>query len=65
VKVSWQVTGVRHDRFAKAHPIRVVAPKAKKDQGKYVHPELYGKPKSDTIGYQEPPRTARSLPAKR
>jgi hypothetical protein len=65
VKVSWQVTGIRHDRFAKAHPIRVVAPKAKKDQGKYLHPELYGKPKTGGIGYQKPPRAPRRIPAKR
>ena len=63
VQVSWQVTGIRHDRFAKAHPVQVLAPKAKKDQGKYVHPELYGKPRSDGIGYRKPPRPPR-LPAK-
>jgi hypothetical protein len=56
VKVSWQVTGIRHDRFAKAHPVHVIAPKAKADQGKYLHPDLYGKPKSQGIGYRKPPR---------
>jgi hypothetical protein len=64
VKVSWQVTGVRHDRFAKAHPVRVVPPKAKKDQGKYVNPELYGKPKSEGIGYQKPPGAPRATQKK-
>jgi hypothetical protein len=64
-KVSWQVTAVRHDRFAKAHPVRVVAPKAKKDQGKYLHPELYGKPKSKGIGYQKPPQAPRKPVVKR
>jgi len=54
-KVSWQVTGIRHDRFANAHRIKVVLPKARAEQGKYLHPELYGKPKSQAIGYRKPP----------
>src|SRR6266542_3889933 len=53
VKVSWQVSGIRHDRYAKAHPVQVAVPKAKAAQGKYLHPELYGKPKRDAIGYQK------------
>ena len=53
-KVSWQVTAVRHDRYATANPTRVLVPKPTADQGKYVHPELYGKPRSDVIGYQKP-----------
>jgi len=56
VQVSWQVTGIRHDRFANANRIKVVLPKAKKDQGKYLHPQLYGKPQSQAIGYRKPPR---------
>ncbi len=55
-KVSWQVTGIRHDRFANANRIKVVLPKAKAEQGKYLHPELYGQPKSEGIGYQKPLR---------
>jgi len=61
VRVSWQVTGIRRDRYAKAHPIQVVVPKAKNDQGRYLHPELYGKPKSQGIGFQKPPRLPRRL----
>jgi hypothetical protein len=56
VEISWQVTAVRHDRFANANATRVIAPKAKTDQGKYVHPEVYGKPRSDGIGYSKPLR---------
>ena len=44
MKVSWQVTGVRHDAFAKAHPLRVSVQKAKGERGYYLHPELYGAP---------------------
>ena len=54
VKVSWQVTGIRHDPYANAHRTQVVVPKPKAEQGKYLHPELYGKPKADGIGYQKP-----------
>jgi hypothetical protein len=46
VKVSWQVTGVRHDPYANAHRIQVVVPKEGKADGKYLHPQLYGHPQS-------------------
>ncbi len=66
VEVSWQVTGIRHDRYANAHRIKVVLPKARAEQGKYLHPQLYGKPKSEGIGYVKPPKLQRpaSSPAK-
>ena len=41
VKVSWQVTGIRHDAWANAHRIPVEVEKAKADQGHYLHPELF------------------------
>jgi len=44
MKVSWQVTGVRHDAFARAHPMEVEARKSAKDRGHYLHPEAYGEP---------------------
>jgi hypothetical protein len=44
-KVSWQVTGVRHDPYANAHRIQVLVPKGSAD-GKYMHPQLYGQPQS-------------------
>jgi hypothetical protein len=42
VKVSWQVTGVRQDAFAKAHPLVVEQAKEDRLKGFYIHPELYG-----------------------
>ena len=42
MKVSWQVTGVRHDAFAKAHPLTVEAVKSERERGHYLHPEAYG-----------------------
>lgn len=55
VKVSWQVTGIRHDAYANAHPTKVLEEKPAAELGKYLNPELYGKPKSDGIGYRKAP----------
>ena len=49
VKVSWQVTGIRKDPYANAHRIQVVVPKEGAAAGKYVHPELYGKPLTKSV----------------
>ena len=35
MKVSWQVTGIRHDAYANAHRIQVVVPKSGAADGKY------------------------------
>jgi hypothetical protein len=45
MKVSWQVTGVRQDAFAKAHPLAVEVRKPEKERGRYLHPEAYGAPR--------------------
>ncbi len=42
VKVSWQVTGIRHDAYANAHRIPNEEEKPANEQGKYLHPELFG-----------------------
>lgn len=46
VKVSWQVSGIRNDAYAKANPMVVEKEKNVKEKGKYYYPELYGQPKS-------------------
>jgi hypothetical protein len=51
VEVSWQVTGIRQDAFAKAHPLQVEEEKASYDRGHYLHPELYGAPKTAGINH--------------
>jgi len=51
VEVSWQVTGVRQDAFAKANPLQVEEEKASYDRGHYLHPELYGAPKTAGIDH--------------
>jgi hypothetical protein len=55
VKVSWQVTGVRHDAFAKANRIPVEVEKASADRGHYLYPEAIGQPATARIGYEAPP----------
>ncbi len=42
VKVSWQVTGIRQDAWAKAHRIPNEVEKTEKEKGHYIHPELFG-----------------------
>ena len=54
-KVSWQVTGIRHDAYADAHRIQVEVEKPPQEQGRYLHPELFGAPTEQAIGYQVPP----------
>jgi hypothetical protein len=44
VKVSWQVTGVRHDAFAEAHRIPVEEDKPDAERGLYLHAEAFGLP---------------------
>jgi len=42
MKVSWQVTGIRQDAWAKAHRIPVEEDKPANERGYYLHPELFG-----------------------
>jgi hypothetical protein len=50
-KVSWQVTGIRHDAYADAHRIQVEVEKPPQEQGHYLHPELFGAGPEQTVGY--------------
>ena len=57
-EVSWQVTGIRQDAYAAAHPIVPEVDKDSADQGKYLHPqEVAGVPRSSStaIGWRDPP----------
>jgi hypothetical protein len=55
VEVSWQVTGVRHDRFAEANPMVVEQAKDDRERGYYIHPELYEKPAEKGIEWARHP----------
>ncbi len=51
MKVSWQVTGVRQDAFARAHRIKVEVDKSDGERGKYLHPEAFGKSRILGVNY--------------
>jgi len=53
VKVSWQVTGVRHDAYANQNRIPNEVDKAPQDKGKYLHPKAFNLPVSKAIGSEE------------
>jgi hypothetical protein len=46
LKVSWQVTGIRQDRFAEKNRIPVEEEKPVEERGKYLHPKAYDLPES-------------------
>jgi trimeric autotransporter adhesin len=50
-KVSWQVTGIRHDAFANAHRIPVEEEKPLAERGRYLHPDAFGQPQEVGIGW--------------
>jgi hypothetical protein len=52
-KVSWQVTGVRHDAVALANRMSVEVEKPARESGKYLNPEAFGKPASMGVDYDE------------
>jgi hypothetical protein len=53
VEVSWQVTGIRQDAFAQAHPVVVEEEKTLAERGRYLYPEEYGKPAELAIGAEQ------------
>lgn len=54
LKVSWQVTGVRHDAYALKHPIVPEVRKSEAERGRFVAPEAYGLPAERAIGIPGP-----------
>jgi hypothetical protein len=59
-EVCWLVTGVRQDSWARANPIVAERPKRRRERGRYLHPELLGRPSS--LAMHEPPRQPRKEP---
>jgi hypothetical protein len=54
MKVSWQVTGVRNDAYARTERIRVEEMKRAGERGLYLAPAAFGKPAELGIGYMPP-----------
>jgi hypothetical protein len=52
LKVSWLVTGVRQDAYARVHPLQVEEVKSPTERGKYIHPTELGFPESAGIHYE-------------
>ncbi len=60
VKVSWRVEAVRNDLCVQTYGYRTEFEKEDNLKGKYLHPELYGKPEEYGINYRRrpaPPKT--------
>ncbi|MFO7742634.1 MAG: hypothetical protein R6X31_10020 [Anaerolineae bacterium] len=51
-KVSWQVTGIRHDPYAEANRIVVEEEKPPEERGTYLYPQGYGQPEELGLDYQ-------------
>ena len=62
-KVSWQVTGVRQDPYARAHRIQVETEKPLSEQGKYLFPDAYQKQPQDAVA-SAPADEPTTIPAK-
>jgi hypothetical protein len=65
VKVSWQITAVRQDPWAKAHPLVVEQPKNDRERGFYANPELYGQPEEKQLEWGRVPELMQRQKAKR
>ncbi|MGH9440844.1 MAG: hypothetical protein ACRD16_01065 [Thermoanaerobaculia bacterium] len=53
LKVSWQVTGIRHDAYSVKNPITVEVEKPAGEQGLYLHPEAFGQPIEKGVDYRK------------
>jgi hypothetical protein len=65
VKVSWQVTGIRHDPYANAHRVPVEEDKPEAERGSYLHPQLYGQPEEKGIEWVIQPEMMQRMKAQR
>ena len=61
VKVSWQITGVRQDAYAKANPLVVEQEKDARARGHYIHPELFGAPEQQSIDWARNPEMMKRM----
>ena len=56
MKVSWQVTGVRHDAYAQQNRSPVEQDKPAAERGTYLYPSAYGQPETLGVNYARPGR---------
>lgn len=62
LEVSWQVTGIRQDAWAKANPLTTEQEKPQQERGTYLHPELFGQPQEKSQQRALYPEAAFELP---
>lgn len=65
MEVSWQVTGVRRDRWAQAHSMAVEEEKSDNQRGYYLHPEVYGQSEERSIEWADNPEGMRQMKEER
>lgn len=63
-RVSWLVTGTRHDAYAEEHRIPVEVDKPAQERGKYLYPTLHGKAAAQSIHPAQAPLPAAAHAAK-
>lgn len=63
VKVSWQVTGIRNDPWAKKHRIVVEQEKTSQTKGYYLNPRAYGLPETRSLVYSLHPKLMKQIEA--
>jgi hypothetical protein len=61
MKVSWQLTGIRKDAWAKANPMMVEQDKPEEEKGHFRHPELFGSDEQHSVTHVRFPRAAELL----
>jgi hypothetical protein len=61
VEVSWQVTGVRQDAFAKKNRIKVEVEKDERERGLYLHPRAFGLSEDKSVEQARNPEMMRQL----
>jgi hypothetical protein len=60
-KISWQITAVRQDAYARAYPLVVEQQKPSNERGFYIHPELYGQPAEKQTEWGRHPQQMRRM----
>jgi len=61
VKVSWMVTGIRQDAWARANPMLVEQEKPENERGTYLYPDLFNQPARQGIEQARHPGSLRQV----
>jgi hypothetical protein len=61
VRVSWQITGIRQDAWAKAHRIEVDVEKPEDQRGRYLAPAEHDQPPTAGIFHMEEPSASEEI----